>query len=63
MTIFLYNSHGQVKCVELLLSKGSKVVSDYAGVSTLELCAQVSTSQLSTAFTYVPLYTHHLSLP
>ena len=27
--------------MELLLSKGSKVVSDNAGVSTLELCAQV----------------------
>ena len=33
--------HGQVKCVELLLSKGSEVVSDNSGVSTLEICAQV----------------------
>ena len=34
--------HGQVKCVELLLGRGSEVISDNDGLSTLEVCAQVS---------------------
>ena len=37
----LIGRHGQLKCVDLLLSKGSAVISDNSGVSTLELCAQV----------------------
>ena len=35
-------SHGQVKCVQLLLDKGSKVKADNDGLSVLEICAQVS---------------------
>eukprot|EP00731_Ephydatia_muelleri_P024599 Em0016g870a len=33
--------HGQLKCVELLLQRGAKVVADRDGVTPLELCAQV----------------------
>eukprot|EP00731_Ephydatia_muelleri_P039224 Em1236g1a len=32
--------HGQLKCVELLLQRGAKVVADRDGVTPLELCAQ-----------------------
>ena len=33
--------HGQLKCVELMLQRGAKVIPDRDGVTPLELCAQV----------------------
>eukprot|EP00731_Ephydatia_muelleri_P024593 Em0016g864a len=37
--------HGQLKCVELLLQRGAKVVADRDGVTPLELCAQQGYSE------------------
>eukprot|EP00731_Ephydatia_muelleri_P037028 Em0381g2a len=38
-------SNGQLKCVELLLQRGAKVVADRDGVTPLELCAQQGYSE------------------
>ena len=40
--VMLSCRHGQVKCLHILLEKGAVVVSDRAGVSPLQLCAEVN---------------------
>ena len=37
--------HGQVKCVRILLERGAVAAADKAGVTPLQLCAQVSSVQ------------------
>ena len=39
--VLIVYRHGQLKCVELLLSRGSEVTMDNDGLTPLEICVQV----------------------
>ena len=49
--------HGQMKCLRILLERGAVVVSDKAGVSPLQLCAEVNCKcQINHNILHVPVH-------